>query len=51
MMREFIYGETVHGFLLVAEPVDENIGKSERDKKNQRQQIHRSAHKTLALRT
>ena len=37
MMREFINGETVHGLLLVAEPLGKDIGKSEGDEKDQRQ--------------
>jgi hypothetical protein len=28
-MREFIEGETVHGFLLVVEPIGKDVGESE----------------------
>lgn len=49
MMREFVDGEAVHGFLLVAEPIGKDIGKSEGDKEDERQQVHRSAYETLAL--
>ena len=32
VMRELIDSEAVHQFLLVVEPIDENVGKGERDK-------------------
>ena len=34
VMREFIDGETVHGFLLIAEPVGKDVGKCERDEED-----------------
>lgn len=40
VMREFINGETVHGFLLVAEPIGKDVGKSEGDKENQGQYVY-----------
>ena len=48
-MREFIDGETMHGFLLVAESIGEDIGKSERDEEDQGQYVYRSAYETLTL--
>ena len=49
VMREFIDGETMHGFLLVAESIGEDIGKSERDEEDQGQYVYRSAYETLTL--
>ena len=37
VMREFIDGETVYGFLLVVEPIDKDVGKGKGDKENQGQ--------------
>lgn len=34
VMREFIDGETVHGLLLIAEPVGKDVGKCERDEED-----------------
>lgn len=36
-MRELIDGETVDEFLLVVEPIDKDIGKGERNEKDQSQ--------------
>lgn len=49
-MREFIDGETVHGFLLIAEPVGKDVGKCERDEEDQGQYVYRGAYETLAFR-
>jgi hypothetical protein len=48
-MREFIDGETMHGFLLAVEPIGEDIGKCEWDEENQGQYVYRSAYETLTL--
>ena len=39
-MREFINGETMHGFLLVVESIGKDIGKGEWDKENQGQYVY-----------
>jgi len=49
VMREFINGETMYGFLLVAEPIGKDVGKSEGDKENQGQYVYRGAYEALAL--
>lgn len=40
VMREFIDSETMHGFLLVVEPIGEDVGKSEWDKENQGKYVY-----------
>lgn len=40
VMREFIDGEPMHGFLLVAESIGEDVGKSEWDEEDQGQYVY-----------